>query len=132
MPWASTEENGGFIQPFAVGPVMQALPIPQVATPGTIAASGTYDAGLMPSDGYKLLAGGATLSNAGSIAVQRYININGTVPQGAAVTAALTAGAPGILNVNDGASFASFDVKIINSVATVATLTDFGMLLNAN
>ncbi len=132
MPWASTEENGGFIQPFAVGPVMQALPIPQVATPGTIAASGTYDAGLMPSDGYKVLAVGATLSNAGSISVQRYIDINGTVPQGAAVTAALTAGAPGILNVNDGAPFASFDVKIINSGAVVATLTNFGMLLNAN
>ncbi len=132
MPWASTEENGGFIQPFAVGPVMQALPIPQVATPGTIAASGTYDAGLMPSDGYKVLAVGATLSNAGSISVQRYIDINGTVPQGAAVTAALTAGAAGILNVNDGAPFASFDVKIVNGGATVATLTNFGMLLNAN
>ena len=132
MPWASTEENGGFIQPFAVGPVMQALPIPQVATPGTIAASGTYDAGLMPSDGYKVLAVGATLSNAGSIAVQRYIDANGTVPQGVAVTAALTAGAAGILNVNDGLPFASFDVKVVNSGSTVATLTNFGMLLNAN
>jgi hypothetical protein len=132
MPWASTEENGGFIQPFAVGPVMQALPIPQVATPGTIAASGTYDAGLMPSDGYKVLAIGATLSNAGTISVQRYIDVDGTVPQGAAVTVALTAGIPGILNINDGLPFAAFDVKIINGAATVANVTNFAMLLNAS
>jgi hypothetical protein len=132
MPWASTEENGGFIQPFAVGPVMQALPVPEVAPPGTIAASGTYDTGLMPSDGYKVLAVGATLSTTGSIAVQRYIDANGTVPQGAAVTGALTAAAAGILNVNDGLPFASFDVKIINTGSVSANLTNFGMLLNAN
>ena len=85
----------------------------------------------MPSDGYKVLAIGATLSNAGTISVQRYIDVDGTVPQGAAVTVALTAGSPGILNINDGLPFATFDVKITNGAATVANVTNFAMLLNA-
>jgi hypothetical protein len=54
------------------------------------------------------------------------------VPQGAAVTVALTAGTPGILNINDGLPFAAFDVKIINGAATVANVTNFAMLLNAS
>ena len=132
MPWADLEQNGGFIEPFAVGPVMQAVPVPQNAPPGTIAAAGTFDLGLMNSDGYKVLAVGATLSNAGSIVVQRYIDPNGTVPQGAAVTGALVATTAAILNINDGLPFATFDVKIVNGGSTGATLTNFGMLLNAN
>ncbi len=132
MPWASTEQNTEFYQPFAVGPVMQASPTPPNAVPATIAASGIYDAGLLISDGYKVISVGATLSNPGTISVQRYIDRAGTVPQGAAVTVALTAATAGTLNVNDGLPHASFDLKIINGGATVANLTNFGLLLNAN
>jgi hypothetical protein len=124
MPWADLEQNGGFIQPFAVGPVMQAVPVPQNPPAGTIAANGTLDLGLMPSDGYKVLAIGVTLSNAGSIVVQRYIDANGTVPQGAAVTGALVAATAGILNVTDVTNGLAYLVSV--NLLTQARATTIG------
>ena len=132
MPWASTENNAAFYEPHAIGPVMQTNPNPPTAVPETIAADGTYDVGLMNSDGYKVLAVGATLSQPGSIVVQRYIDLAGQVAQGSALTAALTAAEPGVVNATDNAPFASFNVLIVNSGSVAAELSNFDILMNAN
>lgn len=132
MPWASTEQNAAFYEPHAIGPIMQTSPNLQNAVPGTIAATGTYDAGLTLSDGYKALAVGAEISQAGSIVVQRYIDRAGQVPQGTPSTVPLTANTIAVVNITDDLPFASFDVQIVNSGSVAATLSNFAILMNAN
>ena len=116
---------------MATGPVAQADLTTQAAFPATIPASGSYTAGPLYADGYKVIAVGATLANAGTLFVQRYLDTAGLVPQGPALQATLAANAPGILNVADGAPFQSFTVTVTNSTASAAALTNTALLLNA-
>lgn len=132
MAWAGDQRNSGFVQPIAIGPVVQVVPVAANPVPGTIAASGTFDAGLMPADGYKALAVGATLSQAGTLSVHRYLDRDGRVPQVAPNVAALEPGAPAVLNLIDGKPFASFAVQIVNNGTVAASLTNFAILMNAN
>ena len=81
---------------------------------------------LLMSGGYPRLAIGATSSATGSISVQRYLDQAGLIPQGAALTQALTAATAGVLNVNDGAPFQSFTVTISGG-----TLSNVGLLFQS-
>src|SRR5487761_2794987 len=110
MPWASQEQNTQFIQPFAVGPVMQTTPI--IPTPPTTI--------------------GATSTQAGAIDVTRYIDAAGTIAlDNPALTKALLASTAAVLTVTDGLPFASFVVTVTNTSASAATVTGFGILMNA-
>lgn len=131
MPWASQEQNTQFIQPFAVGPVMQTTPI--IPTPPTtIAATSSWSSGVLPSDGYKALAIGVTSTQAGAIDVTRYIDAAGTIAlDNPALTKALLASTAAVLTVTDGLPFASFVVTVTNTSASAATVTGFGILMNA-
>lgn len=90
-----------------------------LATPGT--------SPLIQSGGYPKFAVGATNSVTGSIVVQRYLDAAGTIPQGAALTQALTAATAGVLNVTDGLPFLSFTVQITGA----GTLTNVGLLMQS-
>lgn len=108
--------------PVDSGPLLQAF---LNATELGLTTPGTSP--LMMSGGYPNLSVGATNSVAGSIVVQRYLDEAGTIPQGPALSQSLTAGTPGVLNVNDGAPFQSFTVQITGA----GTLTNVGALLQS-
>ncbi len=131
MPQASNQGVTQYYEPVAIGPVAQTLPVPPTPVPATIAAGATWDSGLINADGYKAIAVGVTLDQAGSLKLLRFIDGGGVVAQGAASTQALAAGAPGVLNVNDNLPFQSFRVQIQNSSAAVAHPGNFALLLNA-
>ncbi len=132
MPRVSTELTSQYWEPDCIGPVAQADLTTVAAAPTTINASSNWTSAVLYADGHKAIAVSATLSQAGSINVQRYLDVAGTVTQGPALTLALTAGTAGTLNILDGAPFQSFTVQIANSGASVANLTKFGLLLNAS
>lgn len=113
-----------------VGPVAQVFISQTKLGIGTTAGStvGNGLSNLQQACGYKALAVGATSSATGVLSVQRYIDAAGTIAQGAAITANLTAGTPGLVNITDDAPFLSFTV----SVSGTGTLTNVAALLNAN
>ena len=130
MPWTDSEQNSGFWDIRAVGPVAQTIPTLET-NPGTIAASGTWDSGVVLSDGFRVIGVGVTSSQAGNLSVQRYLDPAGTVAQGAGESAALSAGAPAVVNVTDGKPFAAFRITVSNSAASAADITGFAVLMCA-
>lgn len=107
--------------PVDSGPLVQAF---LTGTQLGLTAPGTSP--LILAGGYPKMAIGATSSTTGNISVQRYIDAAGTIPQGAALTQALTAGTAGVLNVTDGLAFQSFTITI-----TGGTLTNVGCLFSS-
>lgn len=140
MPLVGTEATGQYWEPVANGPVAQielvaadaALFGATLPTTGTIAASSNWTSAAVISDGFKSISVGAKSTQTGAINIQRYIDRAGTIPVGAVVTAALTANTAQWASVNDGVAFQSFTVQITNTGASAATVTGFGVLLNAS
>jgi hypothetical protein len=140
MPSSGTEATGQYWEPVANGPVTQVdlvatdpLLLGTLPTTGTIAASGNYTSAVIYSDGFKSISVGCKSTQTGAINIQRYIDRAGTIPVGAPITAALTAGTSQWANVvNDGVAFQSFTIQITNTGASPATITLFGALLAAN
>lgn len=107
--------------PVDSGPLIQVfLTAAQLglSTPGTSA--------LILAGGYPKIAIGATSSSTGEISVQRYLDEAGTIPQGPALTQALTANTAGVLNIADGNPFQSFTITI-----TGGTLSNVGALFSS-
>lgn len=131
MPRVSSQTTSGYWEPEAVGPVAQCDYSSLV--PGTLAGGGSFDTGIIYADGFKAIAIGVLMSQAGTLSIQRFLDAAGKIPQGAVVTQAVTANAPAVLNVNDNLPFNYVQVKIINGAAgAVATLAAAAILLNAN
>jgi hypothetical protein len=128
MPTITTlGDQGHQVNP---GGAMQVLvPASVHGLPGTINAGGHATSNLIFSDGMQVGAVGVTSTQTGQITVQRYLDDAGTVKQGPALTQALTANAPAVLNITDGNPFASFTVNISNSGGIPATLSNLGILL---
>ncbi len=142
MPLVGPEATGQYWEPVANGPVAQidlmsspGLIGPTLPTTGTIAAtSGTWVSGVIATDGFKSLSVGATSNQSGgTISIQRYIDRAGVVPVGAPiVSGAFSAGVGQFASVNDGVAFQSFKITIANTAGSAATITNFGIVLNAN
>ena len=77
----------------------------------TVPNGGNVQSNVLITAGYKAIAVGVKSTQAGQISIQRFLDEAGTIPQGAPVTAALVGGTAQVANVNDGAPFASFQVK---------------------
>lgn len=134
-PSIPSEFSTQYWEPCATGPVFQVdeTTWPAITPPpGTIAAAGNYTSALIPADGFKNLACGVTSTQTGAISIQRYIDRAGLVAQGAAISTALVASTPAVVNANDGLAFQSFTVKITNTGGSTATITGFALLLNAS
>ena len=76
--------------------------------PASVPASGNVTSNLIFTLGMQLAAIGVTSSQTGLITVQRYLDDAGLIKQGAALTQALAAATPAVLNITDGNPFASF------------------------
>jgi hypothetical protein len=106
---------------LARGPVTQlVVPAAYHGLAATIPASGNISSNLLAADGFPAMAIGVTSSQAGQLSVQRYLDSAGTIAAGAALTAALTAATPAVLNNNDGTIFRSFKIAITNTNGSTA------------
>lgn len=113
--------------PTDAGPLCQVF-INQAALNATYGLTGSnVVSSPILSGGYRTLAVGATSTVAGNISVQRYLDAAGTIPQGPALTAALTANTAGVLNVTDGVPFQSFTVQVTGG----GTLSNVGVLFQS-
>ena len=105
---------------------------PPTVSPETIAASGTYQTGIIAIIGYPGIGIACQLTQVGSISVQRYLDAAGTIPTGSAITATLTANTLGVANItNDGVAWLSYQVTITSSGGATATVTTFAMTASA-
>src|SRR5580658_8108760 len=104
------------------------VPNPPTAAPATIAGGGSYVTGIMNAAGLKALAAACTLSQAGSIAIQRYIDPAGTIAIGAAISQVITANVAATVAVNDGLPAAAWQVTISNSSGSTGNLSAVAFL----
>jgi hypothetical protein len=110
MPYVSTERNSQFWELLA----------------------GSWTSNLISADGFRSIAAGVELTQAGTIKIQLYVDQAGNVPQGTAVSTTLTANEANSVSTYDGAPFQSFTVTITNSSgSSAATVSDFVLLMNA-
>ncbi len=102
-----------------------------LTTPLSVAAGGTLATPVIETYDYKYFALGATASGALSVSVQEYLDVAGTVPQGAALTASVTAA--GALNVNSAGDvvFRSIKITFSNSGTAAVTLDLLRLVLRA-
>jgi hypothetical protein len=115
--------------PVSIGSAMQVVAATGLAA--TIASSGSINSELIQTNGYKNIAFGITSDQAGTVSIQRYIDAEGTIPQGAAITGTLVAATALTVNNNDGAAFQSMMITVSNSAGSTANLTGVMLLLQA-
>jgi len=82
----------------------------------------------MSASGYNKLAAAATLSQTGTLTLQRYIDAAGTIALGSAVTQAMTANVSATVWVNDGQPAASWRVTVQNTSGSTGNLTGVALL----
>jgi hypothetical protein len=121
----------------AGGELGPALQCPQTAAQlglnASVPASGNLVGNVMFSNGWKLFSVGLKSTQAGQISIQRFLDLAGAVPQGAPVTAAITANTAASATVGtDGLPFASVQVTVTNSGTSAATLSNVQGLFQAS
>lgn len=97
----------------------------------TVPNGGSVQSSVMPSNGWQKGAVGLKSTQAGNLTVQRYLDAAGTIPVGAAITAALSANTAGYVSWNDGLVFGSFQVTVSNSGGSNATISSALLVLQA-
>lgn len=132
-PYSNDQGNPAAAIPVYIAgtPAAPVVPVPPTPAPATIAASGTWNSGVMPSAGYKSLAAACTLSQAGTLTIQRYIDAAGSIAIGVAAVQPLSAGVPAWAVLNDGCPSASFSVVVTNTSGTTGNLTGATLLASA-
>ena len=128
MPLVSSQKTAGYWEPGAYGPISQMFPDLPVPIVPTIAASGTWDSGLLLADGFKAMAIGLNVNQSCTLEVRRYIDAAGNVQQSLSSTA-LSAGTT-VVNITDNLPFYTYRIRIVNGGAIV-TISNFTVLLNA-
>lgn len=117
-----------------LGPALQVLlSAAALGLTGTVGASGEIQSGIIEVNGWQKFAVGLKSTQGGVLSVQRFLDLAGTVPQGAAVTATLVGGTANVVNIgSDGAIFTALQVTVTNTGASVATLSNVQGVLQAN
>jgi hypothetical protein len=100
---------------------------PPIAFPATIAASGSWFSDLIPA-GFGAIAAACTSSQTGTLTLQRYADLAGNVPVGAAITQALSAATPAWVSAADSLPYLTFAMSISNSSGSTATITNCAIL----
>jgi hypothetical protein len=136
MVMTTTERNSQYYEPVATGPVTQidlsAAPAQTGTIPTSIAESASFTTSLISADGFTGIAAGVELTQAGTISIQKFVDAGGVVPQGAAVSQALTANTPAAASTFAGPPFQTFTVTITNgSASAAATVSNFVLLMNS-
>lgn len=128
MTWPNEQSNpAGAIPVYSTGGAV-IVPTAPVAFPSTIAGGATFNTGIMPTLGCRGLAASAQLTQTGVLSIQRYIDLAGTIPIGAAITQAMTATVLATVSVSDGLPAASWQVSIQNTSGSTGTLTNASLL----
>ncbi len=131
MPQATTLPE--FYHAAASGPALQLqVPASLHQMPSTVAAGTTASSAVIVSDGYQRIAVAVTSSQAGTLSLQRYLDQAGSIAQGAAISASLSANQPAVINATDGLPFQSLVVSVANSGSAGASLSALVILLQGN
>jgi hypothetical protein len=107
-----------------------------VLLPTTIGAGLNWNSGLLFNDGYRNMTVGVLMTQAGTLAIQQYIDLAGTMARPVNSTA-IVASTLLIVDIPTTAAtippppFASFTIQITNSSGVTATLTNFQAILSA-
>jgi hypothetical protein len=104
------------------------IPNPPNPVPTQIAPSSTWSSGIIPTNGLKSFALSGTLTQAGTLSIQRYVDPLGTTAIGLPITQTLTSNTLGTVAVNDGLPCLAVQFSITNSGGTFATLTNANLL----
>jgi hypothetical protein len=137
-----SESDGGFTNTLSPGGMAQInAPVIPVPIPTSIAASATWNSGLIFSDGYRYLTVAVTASQTGSLVITQFVDMAGTIAR-PAITNPIVAATPliidipGTLTPNTATTapaypypFMSFTVQIINST-TISNISAFQVLLS--
>jgi hypothetical protein len=107
------------------------VPTPPTPPPATLGAGASWNSGLMNAAGFNRFSAAATLSQAGTLVIQRYIDPAGAIPIGTAPTQAMAAGVPAWTWINDGMAASTWQVTITNTSGAVANLTNVALLQSA-
>ena len=101
------------------------LTLAKMGITSPVPASSNVQSNILPSNGYLLFALGVTSVNAGSISIQRFVDLAGNVPQGVPITASLIGGTAQVCNItNDGYPFQSMQITITNTGGSTSALTN--------
>lgn len=141
MPFAvpSGEDTGAYEQPISQSGVIQVTqPILPVPLPATLAPSGSWVSGPILADGFKVIGAAVVMTQIGTITIQLWLDVAGTIPQGSLVSTAVTANTAAVVNAgNIGGStannmpFASYTISINNTSVSTATLTNVVFCINS-
>lgn len=137
MPRVSNQLNGFYDDPDVAGPIAQVdlsrrwspdgvLPLP------AIAKATPFDSGMLYADGFRQVAVGVKMDQAGTLSMQRYLDEAGQLPVGAAITGAITANQAAVLSISDSYPFNWVRVTIANSGTPNANVAAFALNLNAS
>lgn len=123
--------DGAFQQPFSQGGVSQVIqPAIPVPVPSSIAAGGNWNSGLIFADGFRYLSIGVTSSQPGTIVIQQYLDMSGSVAR-TPISTALVAATPLIVDVADLKPFVTFTLAITIPGGTPGAITGFAVLMGA-
>lgn len=95
---------------------------PSIPQPGTIGNKGTYTSDVVSTYGYPHIAVAATIDQAGTLSMQRYLDRGGTVVAGSAVTAAMSANTLATIDNLGTIISQSVKVSIVNGATAAATI----------
>jgi len=137
-----SESDGGYTSTISSGGMAQInapeIPVP---IPASIAASATWNSGLIFSDGYRYLTVAVTLSVGASLVITQFVDMAGTIAR-PPITNTIVAATPLIVDIpgtlTPGSAttapaypypFMSFTIQIVNGAA-IAAVTGFQVLLS--
>jgi hypothetical protein len=105
-----------------------------VPLPTTIAAGSNWNSGLIFAEGYRYITVTLTSTQAGSLVIQEYCDLAGTIARSASgtpFTTPIVAATPLIVDVSDLKPFVTFTVQVSNTSGSTATLSGFQLILGA-
>jgi hypothetical protein len=119
--------------PFDLGPALQAaINTTNLGLAATINKSSNINSNIIFSNGYRVFSFFGTSTQAGTISIQRYADVAGTIKQGSALTGSLTSNTAAIVSTSDTLPFQSLQINITNSSgSTAATLSNILLLLQS-
>jgi hypothetical protein len=123
--------DGAFNTTFAQAGMAQItasnIPVPIVTS---LLASGVWSSGLILNDGFRYLSVGVTMSQAGTLVVNQFIDTAGLVAR-TPISNTVVASTPLLIDVSDLKPFLAFTLVLTNTSVSTATVSGFAVLLSA-
>lgn len=101
--------------------------------PATLAGGASWVSGPIVSAGFSRIAANAKLSQAGTISIQRYMDLEGTVAIGAVITGVMVANVDKTVDnsADLNVPFVSFSITVHNTSGSSGNLTDVAALIQS-